>query len=175
MTKLPIQSVVVAIALACASASASAGDLAGIHSVPTGDRAMIVAAGKAQAGLDDFLAKLANPPDGTSNYAIKVGIIDRPNGYALTSDQGVAGVEYFWLTDIVATRDGFLGQLGNDPELVRNVHFAEQIPFRKSDIFDWLYFDNGQMKGNFTACPALLRGPPEELRLFREQFGMDCR
>jgi uncharacterized protein YegJ (DUF2314 family) len=175
MTRLPIKSVVVAIALACAAASGSAGDLAGAHSVPMGDRAMIVAAGKAQAGLDGFLAKLANPPDGTSNYSIKVGITDQPGGYALTTDQGLSGVEYFWLTDIVATRDGFLGQLGNDPELARNVHFAEQIPFKKSDIFDWLYFDNGQMKGNFTACPALLRGPVEELKQLREQFGVDCR
>jgi uncharacterized protein YegJ (DUF2314 family) len=175
MTRLPIQSIVVAIALACAAHAASAGDLASAHSVPIGDRAMMVAAGKAQAGLDGFLAKLANPPDGTGNYAIKVGISDQPDGYALTTDQNLEGVEYFWLTDIVATRDGFLGQLGNDPERVKNVHFAEQIPFKKSDIFDWLYFDNGRMKGNFTACPALLRGPPEELRQLRQQFGMDCK
>lgn len=151
-----------------------AGSLADVHNVPTNDPAMAEAARKAQSGLDGFLAKLANPPAGTEYYSVKVGIIDAGNSFRLTNDQSLSGVEYFWLTDIAKTPDGFTAKIGNQPEVVHNVAAGQEIIFRKADIFDWMYFENGKMKGNYSACPALLAGPKEDLEQFRAQYGIEC-
>ena len=169
-----ISLLVAAFALTSTIQATYAGDLAGTHMVPTGDPAMADAARKAQAGLDDFLVKLANPPKGTEYYTLKIGIIDDGDGIRLSNNQGLAGVEYFWMTDIASTADGFTALIGNQPDVVHNVVAGQQIAFKKSDIFDWMYFDNGKMKGNYSACPALLKGPREDLEQFKQQYGIDC-
>jgi uncharacterized protein YegJ (DUF2314 family) len=168
---LTTSALVLAIAL---SQAAHAGSLADAHPVPTNDPAMAEAARKAQTGLDGFLEKLAAPPAGTEYYSVKVGIIDDGNSFRLASDQGLSGVEYFWLTDIVKTPDGFTAKIGNQPEMVRNIAAGQEITFKKADIFDWMYFENGRMKGNYSACPALVAGPKEYLEQFKAQYGIAC-
>jgi uncharacterized protein YegJ (DUF2314 family) len=155
------------------STGAQAGNLAGVHNVPTDDPAMAEAERKAAASLDGFLEKLANPPAGTEYYSVKVGIVDDGNGFRLTNDPNLR-VEYFWLTDVAKTADGFIAKIGNEPEVVRNIVAGQQIAFKKSDIFDWMYFENGRMKGNYSACPALLAGPKEDLEQFKQQYGIEC-
>lgn len=157
-----------------ATASALADDLTKGHMVPLGDQAIADASNKAQAAVDDFLAKLLNPPAGTAGFSVKVGIVDQGTGFALTKDTSVNAVEFFWVLNIASSGDGFVGILANAPETVKNVTDGQTLHFKKSDIFDWMYFDNGKMVGNFTACPVLKAGPIEDLKSFEEQTGMVC-
>jgi uncharacterized protein YegJ (DUF2314 family) len=142
--------------------------------VPTGDAAMVVAYGKARAGLDGFLAKLSRPAAGTNDYSVKVGLKDgpAPNGFSVVGAS--EGGEFFWIVNLRSTGNGYAGQIGNPPELVKNVKEGQTITFGRGDIVDWLYFDSGKLKGNFTACPALLQGPREQLEMMRKRYGLEC-
>lgn len=142
--------------------------------VKSEDAAMRRAAYKASAGLDGFLKKLDNPPPGTDNYAVKVGILDDGDGYRLTGKNETAIVEYFWLTDVTRTPKGFTARISNTPEDIRHVSVDQVIAFGRADIFDWMYMENGKLKGNFSACPALMAGPREELEQFIAEYGIEC-
>lgn len=142
--------------------------------IPQDDPEMAAAAARAQAGLDDFLAKLDNPPTGTENYSVKIGIVDQGDGFALTGQMSVENVEYFWLGNLQRAADGFRGTIANQPGVVRNVSAGQEIAFTKGDIFDWMYVKGGKIVGNVTACPILLRGPKEELEFYRLNYGLEC-
>lgn len=142
--------------------------------VKSNDPAMQHAAYKASAGLDGFLKKLDNPPPGTDNYAVKVGILDDGDGYRLTTRNETAIVEYFWLLGVTRTPNGFTARIANTPEDIRHVSENQVIAFGRADIFDWMYMENGKIKGNFTACPALMAGPKEEREQFIAEYGIEC-
>lgn len=165
---------IVAAILASTAATATAEDNTPVYNVPRNDPLMMEATRKAKAGLDGFLAKLAAPPPGTESYAVKIGIVDDGDSFRVVSDDSISGIEYFWLSNVIATGDGFRAEIDNSPELARNVRLGEEISFRKSDIFDWLYVDHGRMQGNYSACPALLTGPKEDLEAFERDYGVKC-
>ena len=145
-----------------------------LKSVPTNDPEMAAASAKARSGLDEFLRMLDNPPDGTTDYSVKIGIVDQGDGFALTGLTSVENVEYFWIGNLERATSGFVGTISNDPGVVRNVRAGQRIVFGRSDVFDWMYIDNGKIVGNVTACPILLRGPKEELEYYRQNYGLDC-
>jgi uncharacterized protein YegJ (DUF2314 family) len=154
--------------------SAFAQDSGNLKFIPTGDPEMAAAAAKARAGLDDFLARLDNPPAGTENYSVKIGIVDKGDGIALTGMESIDGVEYFWIGNIRREGDGFLGTIGNEPQVVRNARMGQEIRFARDDIFDWMYFRDNKIVGNITACPLLLKGSKEELEFYRTTYGLEC-
>ncbi|ANL46490.1 hypothetical protein AMC87_CH01795 [Rhizobium phaseoli] len=70
--------------------------------------------------------------------------------------------------------DHFTALLGDTPEYIHNIKPDARVEFEKSDIFDWMYIENGKVKGNYTACPLLLAGPKEQLEQYREIYGIVC-
>ena len=130
--------------------------------VPTGDPAMTKAFAKARSGLDGFLAKLASPPSGAEGFAIKIPIGDRGE------------VEYFWLIDLTQNGDNLSGVVNNSPDTVGNVQKGQRINFHRGDVADWMYFENGKMTGNFTACAMLSKESTEVRATFRREYGLDC-
>jgi uncharacterized protein YegJ (DUF2314 family) len=153
---------------------ALANDNPNVKSIAPGDPAMAKAHEKSERELDGFLEKLRNPPPGTENYSVKLGFADRAEGVALTTDEMTQNVEYMWVYQIKASGDHFTALLGDTPEYVHNIKPDDRVEFEKSDIFDWLYIENGKMKGNYTACPLLLAGPKEQLEQYREILGIAC-
>jgi uncharacterized protein YegJ (DUF2314 family) len=142
--------------------------------VPTQDAAMAAAFSHAHASLDDFLTKLARPAAGTEHYAVKLGIKDSTDGSFVIIRPGESGrAEYFWIGDLHRDGDAFTGFVHNDPEVIHNVRLNQQLHFSRDDIADWTYFDHGQIKGNFTACPALVHSP-EAMAEMHERFGLTC-
>jgi uncharacterized protein YegJ (DUF2314 family) len=156
-----------------ASTLASADQRTNAVMVPRQDQAMTAAFTKAHATLDDFLAKFAHPPAGTVRYAVKIGIEDTASGFAIIKPGGGVKTEYFWVGDLQADGDRFTGFVHNDPEIVRNISLNQQIHFDRDDIADWVYFDRGKMKGNFTACPALVHSP-SAMADMHERLGLTC-
>ena len=159
-------------AAASPHAAADASDT--LRYIEKGDPDMAKALAKAQAGLDDFLATFDNPPAGTENYSVKIGIVDQGDGFALTGLKSVDNVEYFWIGNLKRTDDGFSGTLANEPGVVRNIRAGQEITFAKGDIFDWMYIRDRKIVGNVTSCPILLRGPAEELQYYRDTLGLEC-
>lgn len=160
------------------SGVAIAGDPNPVPMVPKGDPAMSAAFARAAAGLDGFLAKWRDPPPGSERFAVKIGLTDAPGapGYVIVRPDGPATgqVEWFWASDLHAEGAGFSAQLSNDAENLRNVSFGQTIHFMREDIGDWMYFQNGKIVGNATACPALAHASAEERREMREQYGLAC-
>lgn len=150
------------------------GSLSDTYLVRSGDPAMVAAARKAAAGLDDFLAKLDNPPAETGSYAVKVGLLDDGDSFRLTGENETAIVEFFWIVDVTRTAEGFNARISNTPEEIHNVSDGQVIAFTKADIFDWMYMENNKMKGNFSACPALMAASKAERDQFVVEYGIEC-
>jgi uncharacterized protein YegJ (DUF2314 family) len=165
--------------VALGSATALAGDPNPVPSVPKGDPAMSAAFARAAATLDDFFAKWRNPPAGADRFLVKIGLADSdvPPGYVVIRP-GAAGpgspVEWFWAGDLHAEGAGFSAQLGNDADDLHNVEFGQVVHFAREEIGDWMYFQNGKIVGNATACPALAHASAEERREMKEQYGLAC-
>jgi uncharacterized protein YegJ (DUF2314 family) len=160
------------------SGTALAGDPNPVTMVPKGDPAMTAAFAHAAAGLDGFLAKWRSPPPGADRFAVKVGLVDATGapGYALVRPgEGAASqVEWFWVSHLQAEGANFSAEIANDPDELQNVAFGQTIHFARQDIGDWMYFQNGKIIGNATACPALAHGSAEERRQMKEQYGLAC-
>jgi uncharacterized protein YegJ (DUF2314 family) len=153
---------------------ALAEDNPNVKTIAPGDPAMARAHEKSEKGLDAFLEKLSNPPPSTENYNVKLGFADRAKGVALTTDEMAPDVEFMWVGQIQRSGDHFTALLGDTPEYIHNIKPGDRVEFEKSDIFDWLYIDNGKVKGNYTACPLLLAGPKEQLEEYRVNYGIVC-
>jgi len=169
-----------ALLLASCQGPALANDPNPVPKVPKGDPAMTTAFARAAAGLDGFLAKWRNPPAGAERFSVKIGLMDTPGapGYAIVPPDGdgsTAGfVEWFWTNHLRAEGTGFSAQISNEAEDLRNVAFGQTIHFTRQDIGDWMYFQNGKIVGNATACPALAHASATERRQMKEQYGLAC-
>jgi uncharacterized protein YegJ (DUF2314 family) len=169
---------IIAASLITACGSAFALDPNPVPKVPKGDPAMAAAFARASATLDGFLAKWRKPPPGAEGFTVKIGLMDiaAAPGYALVKpDSSVAEpVEWFWTNALRQEGDGFTGEIGNDAELLHNVSGGQTVHFKQQDIGDWMYFQDGKIVGNATACPALAHASSDERRQMKEQYGIDC-
>ncbi|HLW90568.1 MAG TPA: DUF2314 domain-containing protein [Roseiarcus sp.] len=167
-----------AILLTAVSTLAFAQDPNPAPKVPKGDPAMIAAFAKAAVSLDEFFAKWRNPPPGAEGFSVKIGLMDAVGapGYAIVRPGSFPPnfVEWFWTRDLRADGAGFVAELGNAPEDLRDVSMGQTIHFTRQDIGDWMYFQNGKIIGNATACPALAHASTEERRQMKEQYGLVC-
>jgi uncharacterized protein YegJ (DUF2314 family) len=130
--------------------------------VPKGDPDMAAAMRKARATLPDFLALARAPRPSTSGFAVKVAI----------RDPGTEN-EYFWITPFREQDGRFIGRIDNIPRLVRSVRLGQTFAFSHGEIADWLYYEGGKMKGNYTAC-ATTKREPGKAEAFKKEFGLEC-
>ncbi|RWA70280.1 DUF2314 domain-containing protein [Mesorhizobium sp.] len=126
------------------------------------DADMAAAIAKARSSLDGFLALSDAPPPGTDKFKLKVMVVD---GNV---------TEHFWVIPFKRTATGFVGILANEPELVRNVVFGQNIEFTRDDISDWGYTKNGHQVGSFTVCVMFKQMSKEDADYMRAQYGFDC-
>jgi uncharacterized protein YegJ (DUF2314 family) len=130
--------------------------------VAKSDPVMAAAMRKAQVKLPDFLAIAAAPKPGMKAFAVKVAIRE--------SDDA----EYFWIDPFTSTGRQFSGVVNNEPRMVHSVKIGQTITFDLSEIVDWMYIDNGEMKGNYTACALLASAPAQEAEEFKKRFRLNC-
>lgn len=123
---------------------------------------MSAAIAKAQGSLDTFLATYAKPPAGASQFRLKVRITDRN------------GTEHFWVMPFKKTGTGFSGTIANEPKIVTSVENGQEINFKRADISDWGYAQNGKQKGSFTVCALFKTMSAQEVRQYRQDYGFEC-
>lgn len=117
---------------------------------------------RAQAELPGFLALSTEPKPGMEGFAVKVAIREGEEP------------EYFWIAPFSANGRQFSGAINNEPRAVHSVKLGQTITFDQSEIVDWMYFDNGAMKGNYTACAVLKSTPAHEADEFKRRFRFSC-
>lgn len=148
-----------------------------VPTLPKDDAAMQAAFAKARAGFDGFLALLAHPPRGAANFAVKIGLVDAPGGGCSIVRPGqdyVGRAEFFWVSNLSRSNDGFSGQISNDPESVHCARLGDPLRFVREDVADWTYVQDGKIKGNATACPALAHASEQERRRMALDYGLLC-
>lgn len=123
---------------------------------------MSAAIAKAQSSLDGFLATYAKPPAGAENFRLKVRITDRN------------GTEHFWVMPFKQTKTGFAGTIANEPEVVESVENGQAITFKREDVSDWGYVQNGKQKGSFTVCALFKTMPAHVVKQYRDDHGFEC-
>jgi len=120
---------------------------------------------KASATLPDFLAKArAASPDHT-HFALKVAV----------SEGG--STEYFWVNGFSQRSDGnFVGDIANEPRMLKSVRNGQRYVFPRSRIVDWTYIDERKraMVGNFTLCALLTKESRSEAEAMKKRFKLDC-
>lgn len=126
------------------------------------DPLMEAAKQKGRSTLAQFLALSRAPEPTMTKFAVKVGL------------KAPHGLEFVWVRPFEQQDSRYVGKLRNEPQSVKDLKAGDAIAFDEKDIVDWTYFDDGKMKGNFTACALLKRRPREEMQAFKKAYGLDC-
>jgi len=117
---------------------------------------MDAAMANARKALNHFRTALDS---GTGeNHAIKVAIHDGDK------------TEHFWLVDVSATDEGFKGILNNEPGIVSNVSFGDEVKATGTNISDWMYLLDEKMHGNYTIRVMLPNMPEDEAAFYKAKL-----
>ena len=133
-----------------------------IVKVAKDDPVMLEAMRKARSTLSQFLALAKTPPPKTKVFSVKVAVHDGGR------------VEYFWITPFESKDGKFSGKLDNRPETVSNVTIGQIITFAETEIVDWMYMEDGKMRGGYTTCAILKKAPQAEAQELVKHYGLAC-
>lgn len=121
-----------------------------------GDPKMAAAMAAARKALPKFLALLADPPPGTSEYLFR---------YAL------GGSEHIWVDHVERRGDSLVGRLANFP-LQDGFKRGQRVTVSIAEVNDWSYRDvNGVVQGSRTTRALLPLLAPADAASVREQMG----
>lgn len=131
--------------------------------IAKGDPLMADAVRKARATLPEFLALVKEPRTSVTGMAVKIGIPHGRNDH-----------EFFWLMDLAISDGKITGRLSNQPRFVKNVSAGQMLRFTEGDVVDWLYREDGKVRGNYTSCALIAREPKEKRDVLAKQFSANC-
>lgn len=106
--------------------------------VPNDDKAMSAAIDKARATNATFIAALEKPAPGQSSFSVKVGFVDGKK------------TEHMWLSPVRFDGKAFQGVVNNQPESVKNVKMGQTVSIEPLQISDWMFVEDGKLKGGYT-------------------------
>lgn len=159
---MPRATLIASLALAMTAFNAGARD---VDEVVTSDRqnpTVSAAVRQAQAGLSEFLALAAKPPANTRDFKVQVMVEDSN------------GIETFWIIHFRPIDRGFIGEVANEPRIVKSVSWGQQLRFNREQITDWGYLKNDRQVGSFTVCALFKEMPAEQVEYYRREHGFDC-
>jgi len=149
-----------------AAASATTEEVKGIETVEYNpdDPEIQQAVKAARATLDKFFKNTGTSNALAANVAVKVEV-----------REGKVR-EYLWVTPFSNQGKGYSGTLNDIPHKVKHVTTGQQVQFNRADIVDWAYTDlhERRLKGNYTTCVMLRRGPDSDRALMKASYGLDC-
>jgi uncharacterized protein YegJ (DUF2314 family) len=118
-----------------------------------GDPQMLAAQEHARQTLGEFEAALRTPPPRSDGFQIKVG-------FAIEAGPGR---EYLWLSDVVLSGDEVSGKVIGTPQAVA-LSSGQIAHASRADVADWMYREDGVLRGAFMLRVLLERASPEERR-----------
>lgn len=125
---------------------------------PASDPAMLAAKERAQATVADFVDAFENPALGYCCFSIKHPFVDGEQ------------VEHMWVAVTRVRDDGtYVGTVANAPVYVSTPAEGQEVEIPPDSISDWMYVDNGVLRGGFTTRALYESLDPEQKRRFREE------
>lgn len=93
---------------------------------------------KAQDTYRELITALQNPKPTMDGFAVKKPF--RAGG----------GFEHIWVGEVRWDGSAFTGTVNNEPVDTKEVRFGQTVTVRPDEISDWMYIDNGTLKGGYT-------------------------
>jgi uncharacterized protein YegJ (DUF2314 family) len=102
------------------------------------DAKMEAAMDQASDNLDKFEAALKKAAPNTKDFAIKYLVVE--------GDEG----EFLWVNEIQFANKKFTGKIANQPQFAKTVKFGQTVTLDEEDVDDWMYVEDGKLKGGYT-------------------------
>ena len=115
---------------------------------------------KANETLSLFDAVLASKDTSITGIALKVRF-DTSNGG-----------EHLWLTDVTKKNGHYNGVIGNSPTATTAVKLGDTVLVPDEDISDWMYVEEGKLRGGYTIRVLRDQMSDEEKKTFDEENGL---
>ncbi|MEJ2884298.1 YegJ family protein [Pedobacter sp. GR22-6] len=80
--------------------------------------------------------------------------------------------EHIWLTDVKKIKGQYSGVIGNLPNSTQEVKIGDTVSISNDRISDWMYLQNGKLKGGFTIRVLRDQLSTEEKKAFDEENGI---
>jgi uncharacterized protein YegJ (DUF2314 family) len=149
--------------LGLAACSRSSGDAPKdeVVYVKGSDPTMSAAIAKAQGSLDTFRGVLAAPPAGAKDFSIKVGF-----AWGIKDDR-----EHIWLTEPKLAATTVTGTINNEPVDAISLKLGQVVTAPLKDVSDWMYVENGVLRGGYTLRVLLDKMSPEMRKKMLDDMG----
>jgi uncharacterized protein YegJ (DUF2314 family) len=119
--------------------------------VGSGNESMNQAMVEARNTVQTFIDNLNQPKENQRDFSLKVRFEEGDK------------VEHMWLMEIKYNQGKFVGKLNNDPVDMKKVKFGDEVEVGLDRVSDWVFIEDGKMKGGYTT-KVLLREMSEEER-----------
>ncbi|HEX8377380.1 MAG TPA: DUF2314 domain-containing protein [Pedobacter sp.] len=132
-----------------------------IINIQDGDKEMNDAIKKANDTLDEFKNALNGKKAHLQYFALK------------TRFNTPIGGEHIWVSNIQLKNDKYWGVVDNLPESTSDVKLGDTIQINNNNnISDWMYVDNGKLKGGFTIRVLRNKMTPADRKQFHDENGL---
>jgi uncharacterized protein YegJ (DUF2314 family) len=125
------------------------------------EAAMDRAISDARASWQQFARALANPSDNMTSFSIK-------KGFRVGDD---AEAEHIWLTNVSFDGERFTGEVNNEPVDTTEVRLGDIVQVTPEQLSDWMYVEDGLLRGGYTIRVLVENSSPEERAQFLEEVG----
>jgi uncharacterized protein YegJ (DUF2314 family) len=129
-----------------------------IYGTPSDDKEMNDAVANAKSTLDEFDKAFQSNKFDTSTFALKVRFPTE------------SGAEHIWATSIQIENGSYYGIIDNLPNAATQVKLGERMKLNKENITDWMYADNGTLRGGYTIQLIRTRMSEQEKKQFDANF-----
>ncbi len=133
-------------------------DATTLYSWQMNDAGLKTAVAQANNTVDSFTTALKSNNPAFANFALKIRF------------PGLGGAEDVWAANIKTTPMGFSGVLNNAAELTIKAKKGDPVTFTKQNISDWMYTENGKLRGGFTIKLTYSRMTAKEKAKFDTAF-----
>ncbi len=131
-----------------------------VSSAPARDEEMEKATMTARATVGNFLAALKSRNRDKGDFAFK------------KTYQDGAKTEQIWLSKVTFDGKKLRGVVTDEPVEVTNVKVGDKAAVLPEEISDWMYVENGVLKGGYTIRVFYKRQSPEKQKQFFDETGL---
>ena len=82
------------------------------------------------------------------------------------------GAEHIWLSDIGIQNTQYRGVIDNVPNSILGIKSGDTIKLDKSRITDWMYLEDGRLRGGYTIRVVRKHMTENERKAFDEENGI---
>ena len=129
-----------------------------LYSTTEDDKEMNQAINEAKQKLNEFEKNLVSNNFDTSTFALKLRFPTE------------TGDEHIWATSIRLVAGEYYGIIDNVPKLTTQVKLGQRVKLNRDSITDWMYAENGVLRGGFTIRVIRRRMNDQEKRQFDSSF-----